>query len=137
MREALTIVLMFIGAVFMLLAAVGLIRMPDLFTRMQAATKGAALGAGCSLLGVAVYFGTLEITTRVLLIVAFIFLTAPVAAHMIARAAYVVGVPLWEGTVVDRLREHHISRRSNAADDAFLLHHRQTLEDEGRGSSTI
>lgn len=105
-REGLTAALMVVGATLMLLAAVGVIRMPDLYSRMQAATKASALGAGCMLAAVAVDFADLAITTRVVLIVAFIFLTAPVSAHMIGRAAYYVGVPLWEGTTLDELRGH-------------------------------
>jgi multicomponent Na+:H+ antiporter subunit G len=64
------------------------------------------------MLAVAVDFGDLAITTRVVLIVAFVFLTAPISAHMIGRAAYYVGVPLWEGTTLDELRDHNGRRRS-------------------------
>lgn len=84
--------------------------MPDLFTRMQASTRAASPGASCMLLGVAVHFGDLGITTRVVLIIAFILLTAPVSAHMIARGAYFVGVPLWEGTGRDELRDRYDPR---------------------------
>jgi multicomponent Na+:H+ antiporter subunit G len=97
-------VLMSIGSLFMLLAAVGVLRLPDLFTRMQASTKSSTLGAACLLLAVAVHFGRLGITTQAILVVAFFFLTTPVAAHMIARAAYVSGVPLWEKTVMNDLQ---------------------------------
>ena len=95
--------LMLIGALLMLLAAVGVLRMPDVFTRMQASTKAASLGSGTALLAVAVHFAELGVVVRALLAIAFIFLTAPVSAHMIARAAYLIGVPLWERTVVDDL----------------------------------
>jgi multicomponent Na+:H+ antiporter subunit G len=84
---------MSIGSLFMLLAAVGVLRLPDLFTRMQASTKSSTLGVACILLAVAVHFGRLGVTTQAVLVVAFFFLTTPVAAHMIARAAYVSGVP--------------------------------------------
>lgn len=106
MREVITSALIVLGGAFMLLASVGVVRMPDLFMRMQAATKAATLGAGCMLLAVAVHFDDLGVTTRALLVIAFVFLTAPVAAHVIARAAYSVGTPLWEGTIRDELREH-------------------------------
>ena len=117
MREALTAALLVIGAAFMLLAAVGLLRLPDLFTRMQAGTKASALGAGCALLGVAVYFGELGIASRALLVIVFIFLTAPISAHMIARAAYVVGVPLWEHTTRDDLRSRSADQPEERAGD--------------------
>jgi multicomponent Na+:H+ antiporter subunit G len=104
MSEILSAVLLVIGGAFMLLAGVGVVRMPDLFMRMQAATKAATLGVGCMLLALAIHFGDLAITARAALVTAFVFLTAPVAAHVIARAAYSVGVPLWEGTICDELR---------------------------------
>ena len=113
-REAATVVLMVVGAVLTLLAALGVVRMPDLYSRMQSATKASTLGVGCTMLAVAVDFADLAITTRVLLIVAFVFLTAPISAHMIGRAAYYVGVPLWEGTTLDELRDHNGRRRNTS-----------------------
>lgn len=104
MTEAITSFFMIVGATFMLFAAVGIVRMPDLFSRMQAATKTSTLGAGSMFLGVAVFYGDLGIVSRSILVIAFMFLTLPVSAHMIARAAYFVGVPLWKGTVVDELK---------------------------------
>jgi multicomponent Na+:H+ antiporter subunit G len=105
MREVVTSMLLVSGGLLMLLAGVGVVRMPDLFMRMSAASKASTLGVACMLLAVATHFGTLSVATRCLLVIAFVFLTAPVAAHMIARAAYSIGVPLWEGTICDELRE--------------------------------
>jgi multicomponent Na+:H+ antiporter subunit G len=99
--------LLLIGALFSLVASVGLLRFPDLLTRMQAATKSGTLGVGCTLIAVAVHFSEVGITTRALLVVGFLFLTAPVAAHMIGRAGYFVGVSLWSGTVHDELRDRY------------------------------
>ncbi|MBI4465736.1 MAG: monovalent cation/H(+) antiporter subunit G [Acidobacteria bacterium] len=110
MSEWLAAVLLVLGATFMLLAALGIVRMPDLFSRMQTATKAVTLGVGCTFLSVAVYFSDFGVTFRVVLIIAFFFLTAPVAAHRIARAAYFVGVRLWENSVVDELRGHYDPR---------------------------
>jgi multicomponent Na+:H+ antiporter subunit G len=104
MSERVSAVLLVVGAAFMLLAGLGVLRLPDIFMRLQASTKASTLGAGCLLLGVAVHFQDLGVTTRAAMIVAFFFLTAPVGAHLIARAAYAVGAPLWEGTIVDELR---------------------------------
>lgn len=103
MNDLIAAVLLLIGGMAMLLAGVGVLRMPDLFMRMQSATKAATLGAGASLMAVAVHFGELGVTTRALLIIAFLFLTAPVAAHVIARAAYATGVKLWEASLYDQL----------------------------------
>jgi monovalent cation/proton antiporter MnhG/PhaG subunit len=123
MNEILSSALMIIGAMFALLAGGGVVRMPDLFTRMQAATKASTLGIGCIVLAVAIHFGDLGITTRALATIMFVFLTAPVAAHMIARAGYVVGVPLWEGTVIDELHGHYDRRTHQLArpDDPFAM----------------
>lgn len=95
-----------VGALAMLLAGVGVLRMPDLFMRMQAATKATTLGAGCMLTAVAIHFGDLSVASRAMLVTVFIFTTAPIAAQVIARAAYSVGVPLWDNTLYDELREH-------------------------------
>ncbi|MDQ7858142.1 MAG: monovalent cation/H(+) antiporter subunit G [Armatimonadota bacterium] len=103
-RELLTAALLAFGAIWILIAAAGIVRMPDLYLRMSASSKAATLGAALMLLAVAVHFQALGVVSRVGATVAFILLTAPVAAHMIARAAYVTGVPLWRGTMVDELR---------------------------------
>lgn len=104
MKEIITSSLMLFGAFFMLLAAVGIVRLPDLFMRMHAATKSGTLGVSGMILAVAVHFGDLGIAMRSALIIVFIFMTAPVAAHFIARAAYIIEVPLWENTVTDELQ---------------------------------
>jgi multicomponent Na+:H+ antiporter subunit G len=96
--------LLLLGASFLLLAGVGVLRMPDVFMRMSAATKAATLGIACMLLAVAVHFPGVGITARAVAAIVFFLLTAPVAAHMIGRAAYFVGVPMWEKTVRDELR---------------------------------
>ena len=105
MTDRFTAVLLVVGALFMVLAGLGLLRLPDLFMRLQAATKASTLGVGCLLLSVAIHFQDPGMTTRAVLVIAFFCLTAPVGAHMIARAAYSMGVPLWTGTLTDELRE--------------------------------
>jgi multicomponent Na+:H+ antiporter subunit G len=102
--DVLSDVLLLVGAAFLLLAALGVLRMPDLFTRMQPATKAATLGISCTLGAAALHFGDPVIALRVLATIVFFFLTAPVTAHLIGRASYFVGVPLWEHTVADELR---------------------------------
>lgn len=102
--ELLTCFLMLAGAGFSLIAAIGIVRMPDLYTRMQAAAKTATLGVGCTILAVAIHFGDVGVTTQAALVIIFLFLTAPVAAHMISRAGYISGIELWERSVTDELR---------------------------------
>jgi multicomponent Na+:H+ antiporter subunit G len=104
MNEIVSTALLLVGASFLLLASVGVVRMPDLFTRMSAATKASTLGIACMLLALAIHFPDIGVITRALAAIAFFLLTAPVAAHQIGRAAYFVGVPLWKGTICDELR---------------------------------
>jgi len=103
MTEFLVAALLLIGSLFMLLGAVGILRMPDVYMRIGTATKASTLGLVCILLAVAVHFGELKMGTRAIATMVFIFLTAPVAAHMIGRAAYAIGVPLWDRTIVDEM----------------------------------
>ena len=104
MREAVSGILFLAGATLGLLAAVGVLRMPDVFTRMQASTKAATLGLGCLLAGLAIQLPELSVVIRAGSIGAFVMLTTPVAAHVIARAAFLTGVPLWKGTLIDERR---------------------------------
>lgn len=73
------------GAIFAFIAALGMIRMPDLFCRMHAATKAGAFGASLIMLAVILFMPELRVIIQGILIVVFFYLTAPVAAHMIAR----------------------------------------------------
>ena len=96
--------LMLTGAFFMFVSGVGIVRMPDLYMRMSATTKSATIGVSCMLLSAAFYFADdLSSAARILAIIVFLFLTAPVAAHMIGRAGYYSGSELWEHTGKDEL----------------------------------
>jgi multicomponent Na+:H+ antiporter subunit G len=97
-------ILAVIGATLVLLAAVGIVRMPDIFTRMQAATKASTLGLGCLLAAAAIALADSSAVVRSVAIGAFVMLTSPVSNHVIARAAYLTKVPLWSGTVTDEWR---------------------------------
>ena len=101
MSDILTIILLVTGTSFALLASVAIVRMPDLYTRMHGATKSATLGVGCTVLATASQFADMETATVAVLVIGFLFLTTPVAAHMIGRAAHRQKVPKWSGTVVD------------------------------------
>ncbi len=79
------------GVFFCLVAVVGILRLPDLFTRMHAASKAGTLGTVCTVLGAALSLGEWGVGVRGVLIIIFMLLTAPVAAHMIARAVYTAG----------------------------------------------
>jgi len=75
-----------VGAAFALIAALGLVRLPDVMTRMHASTKAATLASNLVLLGVALYFSDATVTAKAVAAMLFLLLTAPIAAHMIGRA---------------------------------------------------
>lgn len=90
-----------------LVSAFGLLRMPDVYTRSHAATKSSTLAVMLALVGAFLYFFAHEgeVSVRLLLGIVFVFLTAPVAGHLICRAAYRSGVPLAEQSGEDALKE--------------------------------
>lgn len=101
--DVLVALFVILGALAVLVAAVGLLRMPDLYTRMQATSKAATLGAILVLIGSAVAFGSTAITVKSLIVVVFLALTVPVASHMLARAGYVAGVRMRDPDAIDEL----------------------------------
>ena len=80
-----------VGAAFAVVGALGILRFPDVFTRMHAASKAGTLGSGFCLLAVAVHVSSFDVTTRAIAAIIFFMLTAPVSAHLLARAALVAG----------------------------------------------
>lgn len=97
--------LMILGAFFGLVAALGVLRFPDLYMRMHAATKAGAFGATLMLIAAALHFGSLRIAILAVLLIVFFYITAPVAAQALGRAAYRRGVKCWEKTGKDALAE--------------------------------
>jgi len=93
------------GVLFDLVGALGLLRLPDVYNRLQAATKCVTLGTCLILIGVLVYSGWNAMGVKALLCAIFVLWTSPTASHALARGAHVSGVPLWEKSVVDRYRE--------------------------------
>ncbi|SEA71849.1 monovalent cation/H(+) antiporter subunit G [Psychroflexus halocasei] len=104
MTEILIYIFSTLGALFALLAAIGLVRMPDTYLRISVNTKAATLGVGLLLGSAAIFFSDFSVTTRVQAIVIFIFLTAPVGAHLLGRTSYFLGNSLWSGSVIDDLK---------------------------------
>jgi multicomponent Na+:H+ antiporter subunit G len=98
------------GALFILLAAIGILRMPDFYLRVSVTTKAATLGVGLILTSAAVAFQQFAVTSRVIAIIIFILLTGPVGAHIIGRAAYFIGVKLWDKTGTDDLKGKYNDR---------------------------
>ena len=103
MIDAVAAALLLAGASLILLGSIGVHRFPDVFARMHAATKPATLGVLFMVTAAALQAESGRSITKLLLVAAFQFLTAPVAAHMIGRAAYRAGTELSPDTVVDEL----------------------------------
>jgi len=122
-----------LGAAFVLLAAIGILRMPDLYLRISVTTKGATLGMGLILLCVAIYFGEASIATRSLAIVFFLLLTAPVGAHLIGRASYFVNIPLWKNSVMDDLKgKYSKSTEGSSSEESDGSVHQAKGDDVGQ-----
>ena len=102
MIEILTSLLIVAGGFFALAAGLGVLRLPDVLIRMHASTKAGTLGCGLILCALAVHFGEAGTVARAVTAIVFLLLTAPVAAHMIGRAAFRTGVPLCDGTKIDK-----------------------------------
>lgn len=100
-------ILVLLGAIIGVISVFGLIRLPDVYLRSHAATKSATLGVLLILLGGFLYFWIVEhhLSIKLLLGIAFVFITSPVAGHLNGRAAYRSGVSLWRGSVRDDLKE--------------------------------
>ena len=101
MSEYIAAAALLIGAFFMLVASLGLVRFPDLYTRMHGATKATTFGMGGILIAVALTFGSPDVAAQSILALFFLFLTAPVSGHLISRAAYRQGPNLAPITTVD------------------------------------
>ena len=104
-----TLVIFFIavGVLFIVVTAIGLFRLPDLYTRTHAASKSATLGVMSLLIGVFLHFWLIEghFNPRILLGILFIFITSPVGGHILTRSSYIAGVKPWQGTKHDDLKE--------------------------------
>ena len=94
-----------VGAAFCMLSGLGMVRMPDLFCRLQASGKSGTLGVPLIVIGAIIHFATVPALIRGSLVIAFVFLTAPIAGHVIARASHRVGVALSKRTELDALRD--------------------------------
>lgn len=96
--EIITSALVLIGAAFMLVSAIGILRLPDFYIRMSAITKAGTLGVGFIVFGIGLHFNEIDVFIKAVSIILFILLTSPVAAHVIAQAAAKSGVPFWKKT---------------------------------------
>ena len=109
MSDAVALGLAVIGLAFSLSGAVGIVRMPDVYTRIQCSSKNVTMGTLPLLLAVVVDQGLVSTYgSRALVVAAPVLVINPLAAHALARAAYRTGVPMWPGSVVDQARSDRI-----------------------------
>jgi len=105
MNETVGFILLIVGIAFDVIGCIGLVRLPDIYNRLQAATKCVTLGTCMILLSVVFYTGLNSIGVKALLCMWFILLTSPTGAHAIARASHRSGIKLWHGSVMDKYAE--------------------------------
>lgn len=98
--------LVLFGAIFLLGGAVGILRFPDVYCRMHALGKGTTMGIICFMLAAFIYFywSGVGVCMMSLLALVFISVSAPIGSHMIAKAAYHYGIPLWQNSLRDDLK---------------------------------
>lgn len=104
MTEILVMIFATLGSIVILIAAIGIFRMPDFYLRLSVTIKAATLGTGFLLAAASIFFGEPSINMKSLAIILFLILTAPVGGHLIARAAYYSGTKLWKGTILDEMK---------------------------------
>ncbi|MBU2863986.1 Na+/H+ antiporter subunit G [Reinekea forsetii] len=111
MNEIIASIFLLIGGAFLLIGSVGLSKLPDFYMRLHAPTKASTLGIGAILIGSIVFFSgqVSGITVKEILITLFLFLTAPITAHMLSKTALHTKIPPTEGTInadlFDKMRE--------------------------------
>ncbi len=105
MSEIIGAIFIIVGLVFDIFGCIGLIRLPDVYNRLQATTKCVTLGTCSILFGTFILKGFCATGIKALLVAIFLLLTSPVAAHALARGAHKSGVKLWEKSVCDKYAE--------------------------------
>jgi multicomponent Na+:H+ antiporter subunit G len=105
MNEIIAIVFFGIGVAFNFFGCLGLMRLPDVYNRLQASTKCVTFGTIFILIGVVIHMGFTTLGVKALLCLVFILLTSPTAAHAISKGAHNSGVSLWKKSVIDSYRE--------------------------------
>lgn len=122
MIDIIIAILSTIGAFAIFFASLGILRMPDFYLRLSVTVKAATLGVGLLLLCAAIIFPDISVSTKALAITFFLIITSPIAAHMIGRASYFTGTPLWKNTIVDQLagmydKQTHELKNENQSSD--------------------
>lgn len=107
MSDWIPALLMLFGGVISVVSAFGIIRFPDVYSRLHAATKSSTLAVLITLSGAFLYFLFADsvLSVRLILGIVFVFITSPVSGHLICRASYRSGVPMTKTTTVDELKD--------------------------------
>ncbi|RKY00416.1 MAG: Na+/H+ antiporter subunit G [Spirochaetes bacterium] len=105
MNELISDILIGIGVAFDFFGCLGLLRLPDVYNRLQASTKSVTLGTWSILFGVFIRYGFTGVGVKALFCIPLLFFSATVAAHALMRGSYIFGVKLWEGSVVDDYKD--------------------------------
>jgi len=101
MNKMIADIILGVGLLFSLLGCLGLIRLPDIYNRLQAATKCVTLGACCILLSLVIRYGFNESGIKGLLAIPVLFFASTVGAHALIRGSHIFGIKLWEKSIVD------------------------------------
>ncbi|MBN1362373.1 MAG: Na+/H+ antiporter subunit G [Sedimentisphaerales bacterium] len=115
MSDVIGYILVAVGVLFNVFGCIGLVRFPDVYNRLQAATKCVTLGTVLLLAGVAIASGVGATAAKAIICAVFVLVTSPTAAHAIAKGAYASGVKLWDQTVVDKYAEQAKGETSRLA----------------------
>ncbi len=99
--EIIGAVITLIGAIFLFLGALGLVRMPDVYNRIQTGTKATTLGTMLTLVGIGIIH--LDWYGKILVLIVFVLVSNPISSHVLAGAAHYIGIPLSKRSVVDKM----------------------------------
>ncbi|MEY1637954.1 monovalent cation/H(+) antiporter subunit G [Tenuifilum osseticum] len=116
--EFISAILIATGSLFMLIASIGILKLPDFYTRMSAITKASTLGLGLVLLGISIHFDQIGVFAKSFIIITFLLLTNPIGAHAIARAAYKQKIKYSDSTIIDELQALYL--KANELELAWL-----------------
>ena len=105
MSDTISLIFFIIGVVFDLFGCIGLIRLPDVYNRLQSATKSVTLGTCSILFGLFIKYGFSAIGIKALIAIPLLFFASTVAAHALVRGSYKFGIKLWDKTVIDDYKD--------------------------------
>jgi len=115
--EWISAIFMVLGAIFILLSALGVLRFPDLYSRMHAATKASSFGVALMLIGISIWMPIPYIIIEAILIILFIYITAPIASHMVGRVAHLLNVKVGDENCIDELEQANARNNAEKEDE--------------------